>query len=164
MTMESGATMEVFRRYRGISDPAYTDRISLFAGAATPGYQLSASTGAVFEALNQNPLPLGPGQPKVAVHGLVYARTNDVTVDGTTGGAMFQNGLVARDLNIAPTPGADPLLVNVRGSNDAQDVVLTATATSPGEAPVTSTVHGQLQADNTGTDVSKFSVESWRTG
>jgi hypothetical protein len=161
MTIKSGATMELFRRYRGLSDPAYTDRISLVAvDAAVPGYKASVPTGAVFEAL---------GHPKIAVHGLVYARTTDVAVDASDD-PIFQNGLFARGLTITPTASddpllpVDPLLITVQGSNDAQDVVLTATATSPGEAPVTSTVRGQLQADNTGSSLPRLFVESWRTG
>ena len=109
-----------------------TRRISFYAvPVATSGYLASnlPSSATVFDT--------STGHPGVAIHGLFYAPTANLSLDGPNGSGVFHNGTVAHDvhLKISASVNAGPSLCGQQPRTFKRFVQIVATSADAGRRP-----------------------------
>ena len=131
-----------------------TPNINVYA-VETSGNGYIAENGILFFNLKTG------SSPKVAVHGMAYAPTADLSLFATQGtGATFRNGIVARDLFLQPSSAGIGLAISVEPTASARGVLLTATASESGRGDVAADARVEIRND---TDPPTPVVQSWRT-
>lgn len=168
ISFKNNDDIELYTRVPGPAEPDSVTKHISFAAVCDPardtdhvppcpvpaGYKAS-TVGTVFDSSG--------GHPDTAIHGLFYAPTADVSLYGPNALTVVHNGIVSHDLEIklSGTAGPDPIISVDTSSTNKRFAVLTATATSSGEADIVATALVEIRNN---TNPATIAVHSWRTG
>ncbi|WP_426571219.1 hypothetical protein [Aquihabitans sp. McL0605] len=156
LSFKNNDEFELHSRVPGPAETGVTPRVSFVGVPATAGgYLRSTPPDTVFDTSG--------GSPAVAIHGLFYAPNADADLDGPNGLSVFRGGAVIHDAHLklsGTSDGSVPIFTVGTSATDKRYVVITATATSPGEGDVTARALVELRKPGS---TQLVIVRSWRT-